>query len=103
VCGLFLSRAVRVYQITKQSAKAPTLLVPKRVPCAKSTLKPTEVLVLHSETTLVIWTGKQHKYNFLVAAKSIVAQMAEFEKVQAPVELVAQGTEPPSFWKLFAE
>ncbi len=31
LAGLFLSDALRVYQVTKQSAKAPMLLVPKRV------------------------------------------------------------------------
>ncbi len=47
--------------------------------------------------------GKQHKYNFLVQAKTIVQQMCEFEKISLTVENVGQGAEPTAFWKMFNE
>jgi hypothetical protein len=103
LAGLFLSRASRVYTVTKQSAKAPMLLVAMRVAVSKSVLKPTEVVILHSETAFIIWIGKQHKYNFLVQAKAVAQQMIEFEKIKLTVECVAQGAEPTSFWKFFDE
>lgn len=99
--GLFLTSSLRVYQVVKQSAKAPTLQVAKQIAHPnKSLLKPTEVVIIHAEGSLFLWSGKQHKYNTLVAAKKIVAQMCEFEGIQQEVELLSQGKESNFFWKL---
>ena len=98
---MFLSNVLRVYQVTKQSAKAPTLLVAKMIENPnKSILKPTEVLIIHGEGTFHLWSGKQHKYNTLVAAKKIVAQMIELEDIQTELEMLQQGKESNFFWKV---
>lgn len=103
LAGLFLTSNIRVYHVTKQSAKAPTLLVPKMLTTtAKSVLKAGEVFIIHSETSFFIWIGRQQKYTTEVAAKKIVAQMAEYERISTTPVTLVQGKETGPFWKLFS-
>lgn len=100
--GLFLESALRMYQVTKHCAKAPTLLVPKLVATpGKAVLKPTEVVIVHADGWFFLWCGKKHKFNTLVGAKKICAQLIDFEGLsEKEPELLQQGKETNVFWKV---
>lgn len=98
LAGRFPEAGVRVYVLAKQSAKAPTLLVPKAAAPSRALLKPEAVLLVHTKGRLTVWTGRAHKFNFVTSAKKL-AQLLDFATLT--VEVVAQGKESATFSQLF--
>ncbi|KAK1265164.1 Protein-tyrosine-phosphatase MKP1 [Acorus gramineus] len=96
------SSVLRVYRMAPHSPYDPLHLVPKTlVDPSPASLDSRGAFIVHAISAIYIWVGKECEQVMERDAKAAALQVVRYERVQGPVETVAEGEEPREFWEAF--